>query len=654
VPKAVLALALVIGAALTQRPEGMGIHAQADGVDITSSVTYNLRADDGPRRVSWDVKIVNNDPATSNAGGNGIVRFYEEFPFPVLADARNLAASSTGEPLNVSTTPIDGTPVDVALVRLSAPLFYGETASLSLNYEIADTRKPSLLIMPSYAFVPVVAVGDSATVAVSLPSSSPWASELVAAECPQEGPTFRCAGSDGMYLAALAEVSRPDLVSTLTVDVPLREKTVSLAIKYFQGEEAFAQHVKDLATNALPVMEELYGVPYSGPKEVQVEERGRVVTLGYEGLALCSEALCSISVSPVADDYTVLHELAHLWSPLYSKRWLLEGFADFVSRQAASRMPPGLVSGAPTERTTPSVELKLDEWGDVNPTLGLDDAHREIENTGYHRSERLILHLQSRVGEEIMKKANEAIAATGGAADSKRYMDALEEAGGGNQDDLFMEWVFPSSFAPTVAERRQARDRLAALTMRATAEGLPGTIPDRIHTDIANWQFPNALARLDEAEVRLEAFAEIKEQIARLRADTRRAGLAIDERLDQALAGWDFDEASEIADEAGLALRVYREAEEIVAEPRNAWEKFGLIGSDPEVQLREAEEAFNAGDYDRARDAAQDAIDEVNGASEEAARRVLLVAGGAAAFAVLILLLVWYGHLRDRRMGRIG
>jgi hypothetical protein len=79
-----------------------------------------------------------------------------------------------------------------------------------------------------------------------------------------------------------------------------------------------------------------------------------------------------------------------------------------------------------------------------------------------------------------------------------------------------------------------------------------------------------------------------------------------------------------------------------------------LIGSDPEVQLREAEEAFNAGDYDRARDAAQDAIDEVNGASEEAARRVLLVAGGAAAFAVLILLLVWYGHLRDRRMGRIG
>jgi tetratricopeptide (TPR) repeat protein len=429
---------------------------------------------------------------------------------------------------------------------------------------------------------------------------------------------------------------------------------VNLSIKHFQGEEAFAQHVKDLAINALPIIEDLYGVPYGGPPDVRMEERGKVATLGYEGIADCGETFCTISVTPIADDYTILHELGHLWSNLYAKRWLQEGFADFVAKETAGRLPGGLVNGSPLPRPQPTAELQLEDWGGITPGASLVGPEREVESAGYYRSERLLVLLQVEAGLDALKKANAAIAATGNAADSRRFMDALEDGGGGNNDDLFQEWVFQSSIGATLAERRQARDRFSAVVARATGEGLSDTVTGRVWNDLSAWRFEDAQARLDEAEDLLTDYDEMKVELTELRSAVEAAGLIIGPPIEEDLNEWHFKEAAEKVDQAAQALAAYREAQEKVDQPRNPWEEFGLLGSDPDDSVREAGVAFNAGDYEDAAEAAADAISAVDGAPATAARRVLMVAGAAAAFSMLVLLGVWYTRVREGRAGRFG
>ena len=50
--------------------------------------------------------------------------------------------------------------------------------------------------------------------------------------------------------------------------------------------------------------------------------------------------------------------------------------------------------------------------------------------------------------EETLREVNRAIAESDDPADSRRYMDALEEASGINPDALFLLWVFPDSTRP--------------------------------------------------------------------------------------------------------------------------------------------------------------------------------------------------------------
>jgi len=644
-------IALIAAAALL-RPGEDAAAARADALDMTSHVVYQIRPDQGTRHVAWEVTVVNNDPATSSGGSGGSIQFYPGVSLPVMADAQNITARSAGGvKLSVSTDPIPEAPIDAASIEFDNPFFYGETYSLSLSYDIPDTRREGLLVTPAYAFVPIVALGDQVTVDVSLPSAEPWSVELQPAECTQVESTFTCSGSDDIYVAALAEISRPDLTSVTSADVQLKEKKLTLQIRYFQGEDAFAQHVKDLAAASLPVMEELFGFNYSGPAEVRLEERGRVITLGYEGFATCvGESYCGIAVSPVASDHTVLHELAHLWTGLYSERWLAEGFAEFISAEAAARMPAGLVTGDPGEWPQPSVELQLDVWGPVNVSVGISEDKRAIENAGYYRSERFMSLLQSELGLDALRRANAALAEETSPADSREFMDALEDASGRNNDLLFREWVFTSAYDGKLADRREARDRLNNLIARAQEERLSDKVPAVIEAQVEVWNFEAALAGLDEAEASLEAYAELKEDLASVRAEAEAVGLTVAGRIDDAIEDWDFERARDIVEDAEQALALYLAAREKVDAPRNPWERFGLLGSDPESDLEAAATAFNAADYDRAKTDADNAIDTIDGASGVAARRVLIVAGGAAVFALLILAVVWYAR-RDVEPG---
>ena len=451
-----------------------------------------------------------------------------------------------------------------------------------------------------------------------------------------------------MFVAAVAEVARPDLTATTSTEVQLRDRKVPLNITYFQGEEAFSQHVSDLAVQALPVLEDIYGVQYFGPGTINISERVRQVILGYEGLTSCdATTACEVNISPIADDYTVLHELAHLWSGLYEKRWLAEGFAEYTSTLAVQYLPEGLVSGSPPVRQQPSVDLQLDDWGEVESVIGASEDKLAVENAGYFRSQRFLDQVDFELGAEALRKTNQAVREDGKPADSRRFMDLLEEVSGRDNDSLFLEWVFPESLRPLIAQRRETRDRLTNVIARAQAEGLTEDEPGKIQEKVDAWQFQEASAALDAAEAALDTYDQLKADLARLREDVDASGLVLSDGIRELISAWDFDGAKATVDQAFQALTAYTMAVDRVNAPRSAWERFGLLGSDPESSVERAASAFNDGDYTAAIDHANKAIHTVDGASKTAMRRVLIVAGLAALFGLVVLGAVWLSRRRE-------
>ncbi len=642
---AILALLLPLLAAAYHEP----VAAQADLLNITSNVVYDIRPDTGPTRVSWHVTFQNNDPATTYQE-SGVIRFYNQLLIPLLKGASAISAqSSSGKPLTVTLDEPTQSPALGAEVDFDRRVFYTESYDFTLTYELSAVRQQSLLVTPYYVYVPVIAMGDTANVTVNTPPDGAWQTNLEQGDCAQGGNTFSCSGSDEVYVAALAEVSRPDATATISFDAALKEKVVPVTLTYFQGEDAPALHVRDLVAAALPIVEDLAGFPYPGPQNVKIAQGGRQVILGYEGLTSCDPATaCQITVSPIADDITILHELAHFWSDIYDKRWIGEGYAQIVAEEAAARLPPGLVQGQPPLRPTATVDLQLNDWGEVNSIIGASEDDLAIQDAGYDRSLRFFYILRHELSLDVLKQVNAAIRAKGSPVDSGGYLDLLEETSGKKIDDLFLEWVYPSAYSSTLRDRREARDRLDTLRRRASEEGLSEDIPNAIDEDVSAWRFKEALEALGEAEAGLDEYFALKDDLSAFTTQAESAGLAVPAIISESMKRWEFAGARHSLETAKEALEAYVRAQEKVNASRSIWERFGLLGSNPEDALSNAAAAFATGDFAAARERANDAANTIDNATAVALRRLLILGAIFGVFAAGIGVAVWVSHRQQR------
>jgi hypothetical protein len=630
----ILAAPLVLPLVLAAQAPAL---AEGDTVHVSSRIKYDARPDQGPVLVSWDISFQNNDPATSGPEDTGTVVFYENVTVPVLRGVTAISAvSSAGTALDVALEETGSGPTMAARISFDTRVFYGETYDLHLAYQLAEVRVPSLLVTPTYVYLPLIAGGDESTVTVNHPTTADWSVSLEPGECTPSGTTFTCSGDDAGFLAGLLEVSRPDAVAKLPFEVALNEETVSVTLSYFLGERDAAEHLRELTIAGLPIIEDHYGFPYPGTNEVAISHGGRQSVLGYEGLTTCRpNSECEVVVSPAADDVTFLHELAHLWSSIYGERWLSEGFAQMIAEEMAA-LPEGLVQSRPPEREPLTTELRLDDWGSVSSLLGAKDSEREVESAGYDRSLQFLYELRLQAGTEALRLANAQIA-VGEAADSKRFMDVIEETSGKSVDALFAEWVFPDSLRPSLDKRRQARDRLQEVTRKLADVGLSAEAPDSIRNLIEAWQFDTALTALNEFDRNFAEYEVLMQALDSLKQKAENAGLTMPPQIAKQTQAWEFNAARLTFAEASRALDAYVMARERIDAHRGIWERFGLLGKDPDQYLRHAADDFAAGDFEEANDDAVRAREMIDDAPGVAFRRLVmlaavfgLIAGGAA------------------------
>ncbi|HEU4759122.1 MAG TPA: hypothetical protein VFT91_03975, partial [Dehalococcoidia bacterium] len=94
------------------------------------------------------------------------------------------------------------------------------------------------------------------------------------------------------------------------------------------------------------------------------------------------------------------------------------------------------------------------------------------------------------------------------------------------------------------------------------------------------------------------------------------------------------------------ALEAYTAARAKVQEPRNVWERLGLLGRDPTDTLDDGAGAFGRGDFQTAVNKAHDAASAVDGASRSAFIRLTIAIGVLAGLSVAAAAALWISRGR--------
>jgi hypothetical protein len=558
-------------------PTGAGTGAEPSTA-IESTATYQLRPDQDTLHVNINVSLerVSDSPPIP-----------DRVAIPVIAGATNLsAAAEDGRPLETEQSRPPGKAYELVTVPFGKRLDRGETMNVRLDYDLSPVDLDTMVVSGTYVSVPVFAIGEPGIVRLDLPADELWFALVEPLDCERAGAvteqTFVCTESAAVY-----EVVRVHLVNQagyrlLEATAQTPSATQPFELRYMASDAGWASNVRDLTIRGLPVLESVIGVPLEAREDFTLLEVERVELGGYEGVFWCmEEQLCRIGVVQGAIDHVILHELAHMWTTKFEKRWLAEGIAEFAATRAGEQL--GLPAPPPFSAPYAGT-VYLDEWGDT--LLAIEPSEEQIlrELAGYEQSVRFFKDLEAAIGMDAIRQANLA-ANESEDTNSQDYMDLLEEASGGNPavTALFRDRVFTPDFAATLDRRALAKERLAELIWTAAqTEFTPRT--DGIEQEIDNWNFFTALDLIDYAHAFMKAYPAAQEASKHV----------------------------------------------------SLWGRVGLIGQDPEGDLEKAQAAFDAGDYAEAARRAEAAERAWTNASRTATNRALFAAG-ALVFLVTVI-----------------
>ena len=431
-----------------------------------------------------------------------------------------------------------------------------------------------------------------------------------------------------------APVNQEENWEVRETQIDINGQTFRLILRHFPGDVAWADRVQAFIPGAVPALQQAIGAPYPGPPALRITERTGQEMYGAAGIAGCNESMCGLAIGEETDKVVLLHEIAHVWTYEFKNRWLAEGTAQFAAIGAAGVL--GIPVDYPPDARTFLPSRPLNHWGSPVNFLTADDETLFLEYEGYDRATRLLQLIQSRNAGALAAAYTALVEGQQWSIESEQFMDAVEDAGGGNNDDLFGAWVFGSDMAAALVERRMARDGFAGVANRLATEapelGQDGLTPAR--QLIGDWKFAEANAALAAANGGIDAYLQIRDRLAAFRAAANAVGLAYPAPFDQAKTTLDFAPITSQLDKGDQAIAAYPAARDSVHAPRSGLQKIGLLGQDPDGLLKDAAGAFAWGGFDESIEKGRRAQEAISGAQSAGYRNAAIAVALVAALVI--------------------
>jgi hypothetical protein len=540
-----------------------------------------------------------------------------------------------------------------------ARLYGGKSHDLTLSFDIPDPGRAansqvrvgtSLVTFPVWAFASDGASGSTAS--VRFPAGYEVVVESGSFDgqrATTDGGTVLDAGPLANPLAFFAYVSgqKAAVYVDSALTVPTGAEDVPLTLRAWEDDPGWAARVGPLFERSLPILRSGIGIAWPHAAPVVVQEALSRSADGYAGLFDGGEG--RIEIAYWASPLVVVHEAAHGWfnGALLADRWANEGFASLYAGRAAVQLKiKGAGPALTPEVATPAVPL--------NAWAADGSADPAVERYGYAASLVLARAIAERAGDPALARvwadaaggigayqpvipgaapgATTPGATTPGATpetvdappDWRGLLDLLEMETGADFTDLWRTWVVRDGEA-VLLDARAASVASYEQTL-ALADGW--TLPRVIRDALRAWQFTAADRLMADARTVLAQRAAL-EQMA------LHDGLVLPDTMRTLFEAGSLADASAEAEAELNAMLAIGQAADARAADTDALTTIGMIGENPEVDLRAAETAFSAGDLDRVLDDADRAFRAWNEAWQEGRRRALLALATLATILVL-------------------
>jgi hypothetical protein len=473
---------------------GAASPAQANpDLRFEADVTYELQPDDERVRVSMEISLTNLRP------DQGLRYYYFDSIFvPVPTEATNIHAERIGgATLSTSTEALDDPLWSALSVRLSPTLRYGSPQRIQLRYDLPSLAPRSdgwTRASPAYTLFPIYPVGDPglASITVIVPDVYDdvhlGGSEMTEVESDGEV-RYEASSIDTDEWWAVLSARNDSLLDEREFQVG--DQTVRL--RYWPGDDEWADFVEEMVADGIPVLEELIGRPWpKAGEDLEVIESSAPHAYGYGGWYDHEDNV--IEVGDELNALLVLHELSHAWfnRETVAETWLREGLSDLYAYHGVLALdghePDREPSPSKVKETVP-----LAQWTQVIVDQG------EIEQYGYETSWWILHQLYEDVGPESMSEilgaafdrlipyqAGDQRVETSGEINWMRMLDLLEEIGESEVAiDLYHDHVVHDDHRDLLADRQDAREAYGELV--AAADGWDA--PLQLRRAMASWQF---------------------------------------------------------------------------------------------------------------------------------------------------------------------
>lgn len=254
--------------------------------------------------------------------------YYDTYNYYIPGDAENIRAYDSSS--SMEYTKGDG---DFYVFMFNERVWYGDVFEFTVEYDIMVNQNTAVFNIWDNT--------DNATAKIIIPDEYEiYANKQNCVITPLKDMYVLDPGNLGKNVAPITiDLVRHTELNSMTETVNLKEKDVLVTVRYWDGEEQWAEHVMDTTFRGLVMLEDIWGVAYPANYDITITESSMGETAGYGGLNNWSNG---ISLLHTSRDITLIHELTHYWteSCSFEQLWMDEGYANFYAIRVLEELDP--------------------------------------------------------------------------------------------------------------------------------------------------------------------------------------------------------------------------------------------------------------------------------------------------------------------------
>ncbi|MBN2111164.1 MAG: hypothetical protein JW705_08805 [Methanosarcinaceae archaeon] len=218
----------------------------------------------------------------------------------------------------------------------------------------------------------------------------------------------------------------------------LQEKDVDVVIRYWEGENRWAQEMMDTAIESLQVLEKTWGASYPATYNITITQANISETGGYGGYNEGSKGIWLLHTS---SNEILIHELAHYWTRAcnFEQLWMDEGYADLYTYIVLKETEPEKAEKRKErflqkyENLKTEYDIPLSEWSTPDR---VDAMTLEEVDFGYKKAFALTYALYEEIGPEAMKRSNLRFMNSNTSVDAEIFIQSIDPSSDDYENEI--------------------------------------------------------------------------------------------------------------------------------------------------------------------------------------------------------------------------